>query len=257
MLNSFRRESSQYQAGLGFLVHEEWQEFQTQVHHAGEVGVQLSMKTRQVDLGRLRQIHWMLLARVEKNTINIWVFGGDSNQHHVRGDWLDCWGNLLGHKSIHALLVTDVKAHCSCLLRPMFADKSVESLLPTTDGNNFAPLFNQTITKGGTNARGGANHQNRPIFEWHGGGRENRLSLGSMVILEKTGGDTLVWMQAEGEVFNLASDFIALRIDTGFRDWVLKSRLTSCNHVSAGEECMALVRWGTEEHETPFRVVAQ
>ena len=88
-IGELEREGSQDQSGLGPLVHEERQEFQTQVHHTGEIDIKLSMETRQIDFSRLCQIHWMLLAGIENNAIKVWVFGGDSIQF-VRADRLDC-----------------------------------------------------------------------------------------------------------------------------------------------------------------------
>ena len=85
----FGREGSQDQSGLGHLVHQERQEFQTQVHHTGEIGIKLSMETRQIDFCRLCQVHWMLLAGIENNAIKIWMFGRDSIQL-VRAECLDC-----------------------------------------------------------------------------------------------------------------------------------------------------------------------
>lgn len=88
-IGDFWRGGSQYQSGLGLLVHQEWQEFQTQVNHTGEIDIKLSMETRQIDFCRLCQVHWMLLAGIENNAIKIWVFGGDSILL-VRADCLDC-----------------------------------------------------------------------------------------------------------------------------------------------------------------------
>ena len=78
----------------------------------------------------------------------------------------------LFHKAVHASFITDVEAHGSSLVLPVLADESVQSVLPTTNSDDFASLFDEPIAKGCTNARRGTYHEDGLVLKRHLAGSE-------------------------------------------------------------------------------------
>jgi len=129
---------------------EEGQEREGEIDEAGEVDADLVVEGGQIDLGGLGEVVGGLDAGVEEETIEVGVLGGDGLDEVVEVvGVVNVVGEAIGFAAV-------------------LANKVVNSLLSTADGDDFRAFADELFGHAEADARRGSYHKDALVGERHG-----------------------------------------------------------------------------------------
>lgn len=162
-----------YQACLCLFVHEEGQEFDGQINETREIGSNLRVEGGQVNFLWLCKVDRTLDSGIQEDAVQLWASMCDAKANvcqnlHTLGSPSELVGDdQLSYELVHALSIGNIELYSTGLFFTMAADEIIESVLSTAHCDDFGAFLDKAVSHCGTDARCGADHEDRLVLESH------------------------------------------------------------------------------------------